>query len=33
MTAYEQQDSCGVYHAVQCNNLCHKLTFEGPGVA
>jgi len=31
VTAYEQQDSCGVYHAVQCNNLCHMLTWAWRG--
>jgi hypothetical protein len=28
VTAYGQQDSCGVYHAVQYSNLCHMLTWE-----
>jgi hypothetical protein len=31
VTAYEQQDSCGVYHAVQYNNLCHMLTWVWRG--
>jgi len=30
VTAYEQQDSCGVYHAVQYN-LCHMLTWVWRG--